>query len=137
MRLSTLVWPFTLSTMLALAGCKKKEEPAAKPTTSAPARGDGARSTAGGTAQPTLEGTPPTETASDDLRGVPPACAEYKAGIERLSRCEVLPLETREVLKQAFQQAAAGWANAPDKTVVGDACKRAVEALQELGNVCM
>jgi len=137
MKLSTLATPLTLSAMLALAGCKKKEQPAAPPptSTSAPAAPTEPAANRGAPGAP--ESAPPVETAPPEaMPGVPPACADYKAGIERLTTCENLPAETREVLKQAFDQAAAGWAKDPDKAAVADACQRAADALKQLDGAC-
>ena len=70
---------------------------------------------------------------------LPAECNEYKAAIEKLSACDKMPQQARDALKQAYDQASAGWANLPAeaKANLATACKAGADAVMTSGKqVC-
>ncbi len=63
---------------------------------------------------------------------VPAACAAYLVEIEHLARCENMPLETRDLLRQTAQQTSEAWKNIPPEAEpqVNTACAQATEAVR-------
>ena len=62
--------------------------------------------------------------------GMPAACNDYKAVIDKLASCDKLDASTRDALRQAYAQLSAGWASLPPEAKPGVAatCKTALEA---------
>jgi hypothetical protein len=73
--------------------------------------------------------------AAGDL---PAECGEWKDAMAKLASCEKLPPASRDALKQAYDAAAAGWANIPaeGKAGVAQACKAGVDAVKQAATVC-
>jgi hypothetical protein len=132
MKLTTMFVAATLTATLALTGCKKKDDaaktdntaekktaeaPAAAGTATAPAAAGAATATA--PAAPAAAGNLPTE------------CNDYKAAIDKLSSCDKMPQQARDALKQAYDQASAGWASLPAeaKANLATACKAGTDAV--------
>jgi hypothetical protein len=74
-----------------------------------------------------------TMVAGGDL---PPDCADYKAMIERLSTCSKMPQQSRDALKQSFEQMEKMWKDLgsmppESKKAMGDACKQGADALRQ------
>ncbi|MBA3463672.1 MAG: hypothetical protein H0T46_27185 [Deltaproteobacteria bacterium] len=69
---------------------------------------------------------------------LPPECAEYKAAIEALSKCEKLPQASRDALKQSYEQTSAAWASVPaeGRAALGTACKSATDAVKQSAAAC-
>ncbi len=139
--LTTLISIFALSTTLGLAGCKKDKDQAQPADDKAMAKPDEAKPTeAKPEAKPADDkaNEQPTEAKPAASGDLPAECAEYKAAIEKLASCDKLPQQTRDALKQAYEQASAAWANVPaeGKAALGTACKSAVDAVKQAGTVC-
>ena len=64
---------------------------------------------------------------------LPKECADYKAAIEKLASCDKMPQQARDALKQAYDQASAGWANLPAESKAGlaTACKAGADAVMQ------
>lgn len=94
--------PAALAVALAGPACGSKEEPPApRPTGSAEPTPRAAR--------PDAKVPAPPPTAATD-GGLPGACGEYRATIERLAECgEGLPQATRDALRANFEREWAGW----------------------------
>jgi hypothetical protein len=89
----------------------------------------GAEAPAAGSAAPAAAG-------GGDL---PAECNDYKAAIEKLSTCDKMPQQARDALKNAYDQASAGWANLPAeaKANLATACKAGADAvMQSAKQVC-
>ncbi len=73
--------------------------------------------------------------AAGDL---PAECADYKAAIETLSKCDKLPQATRDALKQSYEQTSAAWASVPaeGRAALGTACKAAADAVKQSAAAC-
>jgi hypothetical protein len=74
--------------------------------------------------------------AAGDL---PAECNDYKAAIEKLASCDKMPQQARDALKNAYDQASAGWANLPAeaKANLATACKAGADAvMQSAKSVC-
>ena len=69
---------------------------------------------------------------------LPAECADYKAAIEALAKCDKLPQATRDALKQSYEQTSAAWANVPaeGKAALGTACKSAADAVKQSAAAC-
>ena len=70
---------------------------------------------------------------------LPAECNDYKAAIEKLSTCDKMPQQARDALKNAYDQASAGWANLPAeaKANLATACKAGADAvMQSAKQVC-
>jgi hypothetical protein len=95
-----------------------------------PAGGEGgSAAAAGGSAAPAAGG-------GGDL---PAECNDYKAAIDKLSSCDKMPQQARDALKNAYEQASAGWANLPAeaKANLATACKAGADAVtQSAKQVC-
>ena len=105
--------------VLATLGCKKDPEPSRidpSRTGAVPELADHARQ---------------AERRQVDL---PPECAAYQSGSEKLARCEKLAPETKDVLKKSFEQSQAGWSNltAEGKAALATSCQRGAEALAQV-----
>jgi len=90
---------------------------------------------AGSAAAPAGSAAAPA-AASGDL---PSECNDYKAAIEKLSSCDKMPQQARDALKNAYDQASAGWANLPAeaKANLATACKAGADAvMQSAKQVC-
>ena len=131
-KLTTMIAMFAMTAALAVTGCKgdqKKSEPMAKPaeTETKPAETKPAET------KPTE--TKPTEAKAGDL---PAECADYKAAIDALAKCDKLPQATRDALKQSYDQTSAAWASVPaeGKAALGTACKSAADAVKQSAAAC-
>jgi hypothetical protein len=136
--LTTLLTTLALSTTLGLAGCKKDETKNNAPATTETAAPKTTDTPADPATPPTTADTKPTEAQPAATGDIPAECNEYKAGIEKLASCDKLPPETKETLKKAYEQAAAGWANVPaeGKAAVASACKSGADALKQAAAAC-
>lgn len=97
-----------------------------------PAGGD----MAGSAAAPAAGSAAAPAAASGDL---PAECNDYKAAIEKLASCDKMPQQARDALKNAYDQASAGWANLPAeaKANLATACKAGADAVtQSAKQVC-
>lgn len=92
----------------------------------------------GGTPEPAAG----SATGSGDTAGAAPAagggdlpaeCNDYKAAIEKLASCDKMPQQARDALKNAFDQASAGWASMPAeaKANLATACKAGTDAVMQ------
>jgi len=134
-KLTTLFAIVALSTTLGLAGCKKKgnaqegkDDTAAKPMdNSGDMKKDDKGAAPGGDMKKDDKGAP---AAAGDL---PAECNDYKAAIEKLATCDKMPQQARDALKQAYDQASAGWANLPaeSKANLATACKAGADAVMQ------
>jgi len=132
-KLTTLFAVVALAATVSLTGCKKKTDNAAtadKPAEGAPAAaGTPAAAPAPTPAAPAATGSAAAApAAAGDL---PAECNEYKAAIDKLSTCDKMPQQARDALKQAYDQASAGWANLPAdaKANLATACKAGADAV--------
>ena len=78
----------------------------------------------------------PAAAGGGDL---PAECNDYKAAIEKLASCDKMPQQARDALKNAYDQASAGWANLPAeaKANLATACKAGADAvMQSAKQVC-
>ena len=133
-KLTTLFAVVALAATVSLTGCKKKTDNAAtadKPAEGAPAAaGTPAAAPAPTPAAPAATGSAAAAApaAAGDL---PAECNEYKAAIDKLSSCDKMPQQARDALKQAYDQASAGWANLPAeaKANLATACKAGADAV--------
>jgi hypothetical protein len=140
-KLTTLISILALSTTLGLAGCNKDKDQAKPADDKAMAKPDEKQPEAKPTeAKPEEKKAEekPTEAKPAASGELPAECTEYKAAIEKLASCDKLPQQTRDALKQAYEQASAAWANVPaeGKAALGTACKSAVDAVKQAGTVC-
>ncbi len=73
--------------------------------------------------------------AAGDL---PAECGEYKAAIEALAKCDKLPQQTRDALKQSYEQTSTAWASVPaeGKAALATACKSAADAVKQSAAAC-
>lgn len=150
--LSILFTIIAMSTTLGVAGCKKKQDDAAKTdttTTAKPAEGtstttptpdpakpaDGTTPATGTTADPAkpADGTTPATGTTAAAGDLPAECAEYKTVMEKLATCEKLTPEAKTTLKTSFDEQSKSWQNmsgmAEDsKKAIIASCKQAVEA---------
>jgi hypothetical protein len=122
-----------MTTALGVTGCgskgkdEKKVDPVAKPIEEAPKPTE---------TKPTeVKPTEVTPAAAGDL---PAECADYKAAIDALAKCEKLPQATRDALKQSYDQTSAAWATVPaeGKAALGTACKSAADAVKQSAAAC-
>ena len=65
--------------------------------------------------------------------GLPAECDDYKAAIDKLASCDKMPQQARDALKNAYDQASAGWANLPAeaKANLATACKAGADAVMQ------
>jgi hypothetical protein len=132
-KLTTLFAVVALATTIGLSGCKKKQDGAA--TADKPAEGE-VKTDKAATPTPAPDkaatttattGTPAAAPAGD----LPAECNEYKAAIDKLSACDKMPQQSRDALKQAYDQASTGWASLPAdaKANLATACKAGADAV--------
>ena len=136
-KLTTLFAVVALSTTLGLAGCKKNKDQEgadkAAPKTEEKAgemkKDDMAKPADPNAAKPADPGAAPAAAAGD----LPKECSDYKAAIEKLASCDKMPQQARDALKQAYDQASAGWANLPAESKAGlaTACKAGADAVMQ------
>jgi hypothetical protein len=76
--------------------------------------------------------------AAGGASGLPAECDDYKAAIDKLSTCDAMPKEARDAMKQAFDQASAGWAQLPAeaKASLATACKAGADAVKQSAAAC-
>ena len=90
---------------------------------------------AGSAAAPAGSAAAPAAGGGD----LPAECNDYKAAIEKLASCDKMPQQARDALKNAYDQASAGWANLPAeaKANLATACKAGADAvMQSAKQVC-
>lgn len=65
------------------------------------------------------------------LADLPQECLDYRAAVERLTACDKLPADVRDVLKQRFDESVTGWTKLPAeaKRSLGPACKAGADAV--------
>lgn len=124
--LTILALAVALAVTPGLAGCKQKDKHATVDEQAMDKPGDR-----------TLPNARPAEVAPATA-DLPAACTSYKTAIDKLAACESIPQASRDVLKQAYEQAAAAWARAPaaDKAAISQACTQAVEAIEQTASAC-
>ena len=142
-KLSTLFACVALTATLGLAGCKQKTDGGA--TADKPAEGEVKKDVAAPAPAPD-KAAPATTGSAAPAAGVPAAaadlpaeCNDYKAAIDKLSTCDKMPQQARDALKNAYDQASAGWANLPAeaKANLATACKAGADAVnQSAKQVC-
>ena len=121
-----------MTTGLGLTACKTepktKEVPVAKPT----------EETKPTEAKPTETEAKPTEATPIAAGDLPAECGEYKAAIEKLATCDKLPQQTRDALKQSYEQTSTAWASVPaeGKAALATACKSAADAVKQSATAC-
>jgi hypothetical protein len=131
-KLTTLFAVAALATTLALTGCKKKDDgnatSADKPAEGVKKDDKAATPTTATTTTTTTTDKAAAPAAAGDL---PAECNEYKASIDKLASCDKMPQQARDALKQAYDQASAGWANLPAeaKANLATACKAGTDAV--------
>ncbi|MES1265898.1 MAG: hypothetical protein ABUU24_09665 [Variovorax sp.] len=129
-KLTTLFAVAALATTISLAGCKKKDDGNA---TSADKPAEGVKKDDKAAAPtPAPAATPDKAAAAPAAAGdLPAECNEYKASIDKLASCDKMPQQARDALKQAYDQASAGWANLPAeaKANLATACKAGTDAV--------
>ena len=88
----------------------------------APVPADGS----GSAAPATTEGSAATPPS-----GLPKACDEYEAAINRLATCDKMSKQARETLVKAYADAAEGWKKLPDaaKEKIAVSCKSGADAV--------
>jgi len=132
MKLTTMFVAASLTATLAFTGCKKKDDAAKTDNTAEKKTTEGAPATAtppaAGTAPAATGTTPAAPAAAGNL---PTECNDYKAAIDKLSSCDKMPQQARDALKQAYDQASAGWASLPAeaKANLATACKAGTDAV--------
>jgi hypothetical protein len=128
MKLSNLFVAATLTATLAFTGCKKKDE-AAKDNKDTAAQKTTEGSAAAPAAAPTAAA--PAAAAPAAAGNLPAECNDYKAAIDKLASCDKMPQQARDALKQAYDQASAGWASLPAeaKANLATACKAGTDAV--------
>ena len=121
---------------LAFTGCKKKDDAAKTDNTAEKKTTEGAPAAAGTATAPAAAGTatataPAAGTAPAAAGNLPTECNDYKAAIDKLSACDKMPQQARDALKQAYDQASAGWASLPAeaKANLATACKAGTDAV--------
>jgi hypothetical protein len=105
----------------ALAGAQKLADDKGSAAKADPGSGSSTTPPAAAVAPPTGPG------------GMPTQCTDYKAAIDKLATCDKLDVATRDALKQAYQQLAAGWPSLPPEAkanLVG-ACKTALDKVNQ------
>jgi hypothetical protein len=132
-KLTTLFAVASLGTALALTGCKKKDDGNAT-SADKPAEGVKTDDKAAPAATPdkAAPATPDKAAVAPAAAGdLPAECNEYKASIDKLASCDKMPQQARDALKQAYDQASAGWANLPAeaKANLATACKAGTDAV--------
>lgn len=140
-KLTTMISTLALFTALAVTGCKNKDgdKASAKPTEgeTKPAETKPAETKPAETKPDETKPaeTKPTEAKAGDL---PAECADYKAAIDALAKCDKLPQATRDALKQSYDQTSAAWASVPaeGKAALGTACKSAADAVKQSAAAC-
>lgn len=71
--------------------------------------------------------------------GLPADCTAYKAEIDKLMTCDKMPVAARDAMKQAYDQASAGWSNLPADALpaLATACRAGADAvMQSARSVC-
>jgi catalase len=128
-KLTTMFAMASMVTALAVGGCRRRaeEERRVEPVTKTTE--PGAMGTTGGAALDT------THPAAE----LPTECVEYKAAIDTLAGCDKLPQESRDALKQNYEQTAATWKNlTPEqKPALATACKSATDAVKQAAASCL
>lgn len=112
---------------LAFTGCKKKDEAAKTDNTAEKKTTEGAPAAGTAPATAPAAGTAPAAAAGN----LPTECNDYKAAIDKLASCDKMPQQARDALKQAYDQASAGWASLPAeaKANLATACKAGTDAV--------
>jgi hypothetical protein len=132
-KLTTFCAVIALAATVSLTGCKKKKDgdtASDKPAEGTPAAGSAAAApTPDKAAAPAATGSAAAAPAA--AGNLPAECNEYKAAIDKLSACDKMPQQARDALKQAYDQASAGWANLPAeaKANLATACKAGADAV--------
>ena len=138
-KLSTLFAVVALATTLSLVGCKKNKDQEGADKGAAKTeekmggdmkKDDTAKPADPAAAKPDDKGAASAPAAAGDL---PKECADYKAAIDKLASCDKMPQQARDALKQAYDQASAGWANLPAESKAGlaTACKAGADAVMQ------
>jgi len=69
---------------------------------------------------------------------LPAECEDYRRAIDELAACPRLPQETRDALRQSYEQTSAAWASVPPegRAALGMACKSAADAVRQSASAC-
>lgn len=98
--------------------------------------GGGGGETPGSAATPPAAGSGEMAPAGGGATGtLPKECDDYKDAIAKLANCDKMPQQARDALKQAYDQASAGWSNLPAEAKAGlaTACKAGADAVMQSG----
>ncbi len=79
-----------------------------------------------------IRGNPPA-VASSNARSMPPECDAYRDAIDKIARCEKIPADTRQALKDAFMQMSSAWDQVPVDAMadIAAACKAGADAVRQ------
>jgi hypothetical protein len=85
-------------------------------------------------APPPAQPAPPAEPSKPTklgASGLPVECDDYKAAIDKLTKCDKLAPEAKDSIVQAYQAASGGWAKLPEdsRRNLAATCKAAVESV--------
>jgi hypothetical protein len=141
-KLTTFCAVIALAATVSLTGCKKKKDgdtASDKPAEGTPAAGSAAAAPTPDKAAAPAAPAGGAAAAPAAAGALPAECNEYKAAIDKLASCDKMPQQARDALKQAYDQASAGWANLPAeaKANLATACKAGADAVtQSAKQVC-
>jgi hypothetical protein len=104
---------------IAMGECMQKAMTVTPPPAPPPADGSGSAAEA------------PAGSGADKPSGLPKACDDYEAAINRLSTCDKMSKQARETLVKAYADAAEGWKKLPDaaRERIGGSCKSGADAV--------
>jgi hypothetical protein len=128
-KLTTLLAALAMTTTLA-GGCGSKKNQERKDDTTATKPIDETKPSTTETTPTAKPGdtttTPPAAPSTD----FPAECTAYKVMVDKLAECQKLATETRDNLKNAFQQSWTVWEKTPDKKTIVEACKAGTETVR-------
>jgi hypothetical protein len=125
---------FAIAGLAALAGCpgsKDKDKPKDDKTAPAPsakpdeAKGDPTKTDPAKPDETKKDETKKDETKKDEIAGLPAACTDYKAAVDKAAACEKLGAQ-RDQLKADLAKSWEAWSKLDDKgkAALEDSCKQ-------------
>ena len=130
--MTKLITLFAIAALSTSIGCKHDKDKEAKATAPVEKPTE---------AKPDDKAAKPDDKKPDDKAtpvsagDLPKECNDYKDAIAKLAACDKMPAQARDALKQAYDQAAAGWTSLPAeaKANLATACKAGADAVQTSG----
>jgi hypothetical protein len=122
---------FVVAVALAAVACGSKSEDKPAAGSAGPVGSAGSGGFGSGSGSGSAGAAKPVEDGKLGANDMPKECDEWKTMVDKLMACEKMPEPQRKVMKDAYDQASAGWPKLPatSKAQLATSCKAGADAI--------